>query len=221
MVFVLVGFFLCFLGRKLLKPAVFIGGTLGTIAIIWLIFYSTFLSDHYENWVGWTVFACSLVLGLIVGALMMVAIKVGAFLLAFWGGFALALLAYEAFLYLAIHHVAGFWVYEVIVGLIFGFAVLWKFDHVVIHTTAFAGAYLVLLGIGMVAGHYYNPFTIIYDREHDLYYHIDPDFYAYMVATIVLYAMGALFQYKQLKDAIHKHGYHPVIHTHEHVVVVT
>lgn len=191
--FVLVGFFLCFFGRRLFKPAVFIAGIVGTVSLIWIIFYSTFLEDHFENWVGWVVFVCSLLLGLIVGAIMMVFVKVGAFLLGFWGGFSIALLMYNAFLYLAIHHEAGFWCYAVAIGLIFGFAAIFKFDHIVINMTAFAGAYLVLAGIGLVAGHYQNPFTILYEHNHGDLDHIDPDFYAYMVATIILYVMGAVF----------------------------
>ena len=41
-----------------------------TAFILLLGFYSIFLTDDTKDWVGWTVFACSLIIGLIVGFIM-------------------------------------------------------------------------------------------------------------------------------------------------------
>lgn len=97
----IVGFILAFFGRKLWKPLFFLTGVFLTIFLVLIIFYTTFLNSKTENWVGWTVIACSAVLGLIVGFIFMKISKLGAFFLAGWGGFCLGLLIWNTFLYLA------------------------------------------------------------------------------------------------------------------------
>jgi hypothetical protein len=98
-VFVIVGTVVCFLGRTLFKPVLFIAGMFMAMAIIWLIFYSTFLSSNTKSWVGWVVLGGSLLLGLLIGALFVHVAKLGASVVAAWGGFSVALLIYNAFLY--------------------------------------------------------------------------------------------------------------------------
>jgi hypothetical protein len=98
--FVAIGFFVCFFGRLLFKPVMFLAGIIATVTLVWILFYSTFLSDNNEAWVGWTVLAVAVVLGLIVGFCLMKIVKLGAFILAAWGGFSLALLTYNSFFYL-------------------------------------------------------------------------------------------------------------------------
>jgi len=53
---------LCLLGRKLFSFTLFCVGTLVTMTLILLIFYSTFLKDSTEAWVGWTVLVCSILI---------------------------------------------------------------------------------------------------------------------------------------------------------------
>lgn len=50
-------------------------------------------------------------------------------------------------------------------ALFFGVLALFFFEHILIHATAVSGAYLAIAGIGIVAGHYQNPFTLAYERE--------------------------------------------------------
>lgn len=52
---------------------------------------------------------------------------------------------------------------------------------------------MAIYGIGLVAGHYQNPFTIatmIKNKEIDS---IDPIFYAYLAGNLVMYVLGMLF----------------------------
>jgi hypothetical protein len=195
-VFLVVGFLVCFLGRSLFKPVLFIAGILLSVSLVWIIFYSTFLSDNTKQWVGWVVLAGSVVLGLIIGCLFVKLVRLGAFILAAWGGFALALLIYNSFMYKMNSNV-GFWCFTVGVALLFGILALWFFDHILIHSTALAGSFLVINGIGLVAGRYQNPFTIADEINNGVIDHIDPVFYAYLAGNLVLYALGALFQYRQ------------------------
>ena len=98
-IFIVVGVFVCFLGRKLFKPILFIAGILLGVALVWLICYSTFLSNTTKQWVFWLVLAISILIGIILGYVLFKLSKLGAFLLAAWGGYSLALLLYNAFLY--------------------------------------------------------------------------------------------------------------------------
>lgn len=85
----------------------------------------------------------------------------------------------------------------------FGILALFFFDHILIHATAILGSYLAIYGIGLVAGHYQNPFTLatlIKNHELDS---IDPIFYAYLAGNLVMYVCGMLFQYRQRRGDKH------------------
>lgn len=152
-VFIALGLIVGFLGRKLFSVLLFLAGVLITVGLVMVIFYTTFLSDNTKSWVGWVVLGCSVLLGLLVGWLFIKLAKLGAFVLAGWGGFSLGLLLYNAFLY-KINSQAFFWCFVIGLALICGVLALFFFDHVLILATALAGAYMTVYGIGLVAGHY-------------------------------------------------------------------
>lgn len=81
-------------------------------------------------------------------------------MLAAWGGFALSLLLYNAFLYL-FFSTGAFWGFTVAVTLVCGLMACFFFDLVLILATSMAGSFLVFEGVGIVGGGYQNPFTII------------------------------------------------------------
>jgi hypothetical protein len=85
---------------------------------------------------------------------------VGAFCLSAWGGFSFGLLIYNAFLY-KIESDGALWGFAVGFGVLYGCMVFFFFDHILIIATATVGSYMVCFGIGLVAGHYANPFTIV------------------------------------------------------------
>lgn len=192
---VVLGTVICFLGRTLFKPVLFITGMVLSIGLVWLIFYSTFLSSKTETWVGWVVLGGSVLLGLIIGTLFVKIVKLGAFCLGGWGGFSLGLLLWNSFLYFVESQV-GFWCFTLGIGLICAILALFFFDHILIHATALSGSYLAIIGIGLVAGHYQNPFTIAEEMQKGTIDHIDPIFYAYLAGNVVLYLLGAVFQYR-------------------------
>jgi hypothetical protein len=195
-VFLVLGCLICFLGRTLFRPVIFIGGVLLSVSLIWIIFYSTFLSENSKGWVGWVVLVGAILFGLIIGCLLIKFIKIGAFILAAWGGYALGLLLWNAFLYKT-NSTGGFWGFTIGFALVFGILALFFFDHILIHATALLGSFLVINGIGQVAGRYQNPFTVAQEINEGLIDSIDPVFYAYLAGNLVLYALGMLFQYRQ------------------------
>lgn len=99
--FILGGAFLCFAGRKLFKAAIFMVTAIFVVFAILLIFYTTFLESTTEKWVGWTVLVCSILIGLVAGFFMMKLERIGAALLAGWGGFLVGVMLNDMVLYLA------------------------------------------------------------------------------------------------------------------------
>ena len=157
-IFIVIGFVVCFFGRKLWKPIFFLSGVIITDFVVLIIFYTTFLDDQTETWIGWTVLAGSTVIGLLVGFILMKISKLGAFVLAGWGGFCLGLLIWNTFLYLTTTSNVLFWCFTIGCGVVIGILAMIFFDHIIILASAMAGAYMFTAGIGFVAGGYSNPF---------------------------------------------------------------
>lgn len=205
--FLIVGTTICFFGRSLFKPVLFLTGIIMATFFINLLFYSTFLKSNTKAWVGWVVLGSSILIGLLIGWLFVKVVRLGAFCLAAWGGFSVGLLLYNAFMY-KMDSDAGFWCFTIGVALVFGVLALCFFDHILIHATAIFGSFMAVYGIGLVAGRYTNPFTIVEMIKHGQIEHIDPVFYAYMAGNLVMYILGMLFQYRQ-KNANPDHNpYH-------------
>lgn len=173
------GFFLSLFGLKLVKPTMFIIGILTTVAGVALLFYTTFLSQDTQEWVFWVVLACAILGGLIVGYLLARFIKVGAAILAGWGGFTCGLLLNEAVLYRVESEVL-FWCTCSILALIAAFLSYKFFEHAIIISTAILGSYFLIRGISFYAGHYYNEFQIAQLAKEGLIDQIDPWFWAYV-----------------------------------------
>lgn len=189
-IFLILGLFVCFLGRILFKVILFVTGVV-LMMVLGLLIYGTAFSSTTASWVGWLIFGLAFLIGLGVGYLFMKLVKLGAFLVAAWGGFSLGLLLYNAFLYMT-HSQVFFWVFCCACALICGILAVFLFDHVLILSTSLAGSFLFIAGIGLVAGGYQNPFTIATDIEKGIYTHISGWFYLYMAGNLVLWVLGAI-----------------------------
>ena len=131
-----------------------------TAFLILLFFYALFLQDDTEDWVGWTVLICAGLIGLIVGVLMVKIQRVGAAILAGWGGFMLGLLLNETVLYKAQSQVL-FWSVGIACAILCAVLTLFIYNHVLITSTSFMGAYFFWRGISLYAGGYPNEFELI------------------------------------------------------------
>ena len=131
-----------------------------TTFLILLFFYALFLSDDTEDWVGWTVMICAGIIGLIVGIIMIKLQRVGAAILAGWGGFMLGLLINETVLYKAKSE-ALFWCVGIAAAILFAVLTFWIYNEVLIATTSFMGAYFFWRGISLYAGGFPNEFELI------------------------------------------------------------
>ena len=198
--FTVAGGTLCFFGRAMLKPTLFITGILMVVVVTFYIFYTTFLKTNTEMWVGWVVLGCSLLAGMLVGFLFQKFAKVGAFFLAGWGGFSVGLLLYNAFIYKISDEPVVLWATAGVCAIIFGLLTVLLFDHILIQSTAILGSFMFCYGIGLVAGHYPNPFTLAELIKHHQFDQIDPLYYAYLGGNLILYIIGCVVQYRHKRQ---------------------
>lgn len=159
-ILVITGGLMTFAGRAMLRPTLFIVGVFTTAFLVLYIFYTTFLSTQTEQWKFYVTAGAAILGGLIVGYFLQKFAKVGAFLLAGWGGFTVGILLYNAVFYKMSSSNYAFWGVCVGCGLILGILTIFLFDHILIQSTAIFGSFLFVYGIGIVAGHYPNPFTL-------------------------------------------------------------
>lgn len=194
--FLVSGLIICFMGRTIFKPILFIVSCFTTFCLVMLLSYSTFLSNNPKAWAGWVTLAVAILLGLLLGWLLLKFIRIGIFLVAAMGGYSVGLLIYNAFLY-KMNSQTGFWCFTMGMALLFGVLSLCFFNHLLIHATAILGSFIAVYGIGLVAGRYTNPFTVAELIEKGLIKNVDPVFYAYLGGNLVLYVMGVMYQYRQ------------------------
>jgi len=66
----IIGVPLCLFGRKLFNATLFLVGTLLTMAVLLMFFYTAILEDDTADWVGWVTVMSSILLGLLGGYLL-------------------------------------------------------------------------------------------------------------------------------------------------------
>lgn len=97
--FLISGLIICFMGRTIFKPILFIVSVFVAFSLVMLISYSTFLSDNPKAWAGWVTIGVAVVLGLLLGWILLKFIRIGIFIVAAMGGYSVGLLLYNAFMY--------------------------------------------------------------------------------------------------------------------------
>ena len=151
--FVISGSVVCFFGRTFFKSVIFMTGVILAVVLAWLVFYSTVLLNNSSIWLGWLIFLVFVFLGFGFGSFLISVQKLGPFIVASWGGYCLALLLYDAFVYKLNSNVV-FWIFSVLLAIISGCLTFYVFDHVLIHSTAMLGSYLAIYGIGLISDDY-------------------------------------------------------------------
>jgi len=193
------GIFLGFFGVYVFNASVFVITTLLVVFGILLLFYTTFLEDTTQTWVGWTVLSCSILIGLVCGYFMVKLEKIPIALAAGFGGFLLGVMLNEMALYKA-ESEALFWC--VSIGVALSCAVLSFFlaEHVLINMTSFAGAYMLVRGISLYAGGFPNEFTLVEQLQAGDTSAMTNWFYLYMVCILLVAAAGSFVQYRMNRE---------------------
>ena len=171
-----------------------------------VVFYSTFLSDT-TNLVTWIVIICTILVGLLVGFFAMKLEKIGACLLAGWGGFCCGVLLNETVLYYATS-VALSWSINVACALVAAILAWFLFNHAIIISTALIGSYFTMRGVGLYAGGFPNEYVLMEMISTGEVAQIDPIFYAYLAGIVVMTIIASLVQFKMF-HAMEEKEKHP------------
>jgi hypothetical protein len=132
------------------------------------------------------------VIGVIVGVLLAKCVKVGAAILAGWGGFALGLILNEAVMW-HLEYSWVFWTTNVVCMVVCAALTFKVFDHAMIFTTSALGAYAMVRGVSCYAGHYYNEFTIVELLKSGAISDIDPYYWGYVGGFVVVGCISAWY----------------------------
>lgn len=203
---IVMGFFLGLFGQKLFSATLFMIGTLVTVCLIWLLFYSTFMSDSTEGWVAWVVLGCSILLGLVGGFVLYKCQRLGASVIGGWGGFLLGIVFVTTVLWSASSEVA-FWIISISFALIAAALAFVFYYHAVILSTSFVGSYFFIRGISLYAGGFPNEWALIEQIKTGAIAHISYWFYLYLFFIIVCSVLCTCFQYKHFKKGVEDGDY--------------
>lgn len=154
------GLAMTFFGLRLIKPSICFAGFLSCIMLTLLFFYAVYANSiddlaTFYYWMGG-----GAVVGILVGYFLSAFVKVGAAILAGWGGFMLGLMLNEAVLY-NFKEVWVFWTANVLCALIAAALTFKFFENMMIFSTCTLGSYCLIRGVSCYAGHYYNEFVVI------------------------------------------------------------
>ena len=172
-------------------------GFLSTIALSCFIFYAVYLNTTSDLAHFWYFLGGGALAGIFVGLLLAWAIKVGAAILAGWGGLCLALILNESILY-RFGAEWLFWTSIVIIMVACAVAAFFIFDVAVVMATVTLGAYAMVRGVSAYAGHYYNEVTMAEMLKDGLLDDIDPYYWIYVGGFVVAMLLGSLVQCKRL-----------------------
>jgi len=207
-IFIVMGVFLTFLGRKLFLAAVFIAAFFLTGLLFLALCYGTFLADNTEDWVGWLMLSISIVLGAIVGVLLVKYSKFAAAVIGAWAGYILGLFLNDLALWpIGLSWV--FWVVNVACALICAVLAFIFFNPAVILGTAFIGSYALMRGIGMYAGGFQNEYTIAQEIQTGAVDNILWTTYAYLAGVLVSFIIGSIVQFKMFNKLNEEEKMHP------------
>lgn len=182
----------------MLKPAICFAGFLTTLAVSCLIFYSVYLKDESDLADFWYFLGGGALAGIFVGLLACWLSRLGAAILAGWGGLCGGLILNETLLFRAEMEWL-FWTSIVLCTLSAAILAFFIMDEVVIVSTVLLGSYSLVRGVSAYAGHYYNEVTMAKMAKEGLLDDIDPWYWAYVAGFFVMLVVGLLIQCKSLK----------------------
>lgn len=197
---ILVGLLLAVAGYRFYHSTIYAIGFIGGGVIIALIVEHIFKDESWLLTASWIAFCVG---GIICGYLVTYVYWVGIFVTGALAGGMLAILINTSFGYLlSPSHPGIVLIILVVIFALVGGALAVKLERpVLIIATSFAGAYLLVYGIGFLAGDYptFNDLTHYrtYDSNGDAVYSIPSAWWAYLVGTLVIFALSVFLQFRK------------------------
>ncbi|DBA02664.1 TPA: hypothetical protein N0F65_010489 [Lagenidium giganteum] len=212
------GTVLCFFGYRLIRPALFACAfVFGGILLAGLAEYAF----RHKSWMSTASWVCFLIGGLIAGAVIVWAYRLGIFMAGATAGVLLAFTVNTSFG----HHLypSNPNVVVVLLALVFGIIggiLAIKIERpMLIVATSLVGAQVLVWGVGYFAGHYPNGADLerFAHQQSDgkWIYHIPSAWWAYLAGIIVLWCLGMYIQFhKTARDTYHSRSNQP--HQQQH-----
>ena len=186
---ILFGALLVLFGRKFIRPAIFIAGFITCVVLALFMFYAIYYNKNSTTGAFWGILSAGVIIGILIGLLLARFIKVGAAVLAGWGGLCLGLILYQAFLF-RFEQQWVFWVTISYCAVMSGVLVFFAFDVMCIVGTVALGSYAVVRGVAAYAGHYYNESQLAEMLKDGLISEVDPWYWAYVAGFVVMFLVG-------------------------------
>ncbi|KAL4504290.1 hypothetical protein ABPG72_021128 [Tetrahymena utriculariae] len=194
---IVVGFFLCFFGLKLIKLTLFLTGfTLGFLLSFFI--FEACLKPDSSSGLNWTAIIVSVLVG-IVGAIIAFKVeRAGIFCLGALAGTFLAFIIFNTF-HFASSNKFVLWIEVGLCSFIFGCLCIYIKSYILILASSLVGAYMIVRGISLYPGGFPNELTVSQqlkngDWSFPWYY------YLYLAAIIILKVCGGIFQYRRYKN---------------------
>ena len=197
------GFFLVFFGAKAVKITVILITTLAVVIAGSLFIFGVFTIETEIS--IFIILGILVVIGIIVGCLLIKAVKIFIIVLGVSLGFTVSTFVYDAILPL-IDFDAKMLYYITVIGccILFALIALCVVKHVLIFGTSIIGGYLVIRGISFVVGNYPNEsqlFDLIKHEECEQFENISNKYvYLYLGGWILLSIIGIIVQYNHYSD---------------------
>jgi len=183
--FIIMGIFLAFMGRKIFKAAVFIAAAMLTTGALVAICYIAYIEADSKTWITWVSISASFVIGLAAGFVATKLERMGGVLLGIWAGSCIGILLNTSFLYLFGSQIL-FWTVNLALGVVLGVIAFKRFNEMVVLSTSIIGSFFTMRGIGMYFGGFPNEYVLLTELDTGFENTVDPVFYAYLAAIVLM-----------------------------------
>lgn len=198
-IFILLGLFELFLGKKLAAATTFILTAVAIVSISFVLFFQFIIPKTQKQEIVWVVLGISTVLGLVLGFFLSKLTKVFIALLGAFVGYLIGTLLYSFFFSrIDGNQDAILWI-TVAVCMLIGLLLAYFFsDGILISTTAIIGGYLIIRGISLYAEGFPNESVLVQLMKNGEYEemksYLNFKVYLYLIGWLVLVVIGIIVQ---------------------------
>ena len=196
---IVIGLYFLVLGAYFTRISVFLIIFVTTIFAVLFVMYAIILPYSTPDYVGWIILPAAAVAGLVIAGLTTTFLKIGVFLIGWWGGGMLATWLFQMIIYKISSKTIVLWIMIAVFALILGIIALKFLKFVMIVGTSFIGSYLTVRGVSFYLGGYPNEFQMYNDIQVGDFDNVPYTMYLYVAGMLVLSIIGIIFQHKRFK----------------------
>jgi putative effector of murein hydrolase LrgA (UPF0299 family) len=205
------GIVLCFFGRIMIKPALFVIGFASSTIGLLLLYFLLFYKDMTHKWLVYGIGLLGALFGIMLGLIFWNLTKMASAVMAAYTGFSIGTIIYRILPELK-HPKVAF--YGIIGPMSLGLLILALYNterHLILNSSFF-GAFIFMQGLGSFLPNYpasWNPMALI--PANGGIFDIDPHFWLYGSVLLALFFCGLVTQYLMLRYLKKNKGKHPYL----------